>query len=107
MAAAGNEDKILVHDEYNRVLPSCWLQWEEGFPVAVGVLFSDSKSTFTEDISRILSPFARPALRIFCTVATPGLSNDVFAFWFCHRNGCYLYSLTAEPGFSRGPLCLL
>ena len=111
VAAAGNEDKILVHDERNRVLAQLLPQWEEGFPIAVGVLFSDSKSTFTEDTSAHLESVRKTGARsrICCTVATPGLSNDAFrALWrFCHRNGCYLHSLTAEPGFPRGPLCLL
>ena len=52
VAAAGNEDKILVHDERNRVLAQLLAAMGgEGFPIAVGVLFSDSKSTFTEDTS--------------------------------------------------------
>jgi 2-oxoglutarate ferredoxin oxidoreductase subunit beta len=52
VAVAGNEDKILVHDEHNRVLAQLLAAMGgEGFPIAVGVLFSDSKSTFTEDTS--------------------------------------------------------
>ena len=52
VAAAGNEDKILLHDERNRVLAQLLAAMGgEGFPIAVGVLFSDSKSTFTEDTS--------------------------------------------------------
>ena len=48
--SANNADRILVHNETNRVLAQLLAAMSgPDFPVAVGVLYSEAKSTFTAD----------------------------------------------------------
>ena len=53
IATAGNEDKVLVHDEANRSQAQL-LSAMDGpeFPTAVGVLFREEKTSFTEESQR-------------------------------------------------------
>ena len=53
IATAGNEDKVLVHDEANRSQAQL-LSAMDGpkFPTAVGVLFREEKPSFTEESQR-------------------------------------------------------
>lgn len=50
IAAAGNEAEILVHNEHSRVLGSLLaLMRGPDFPVAVGVIYREDKSSFIDD----------------------------------------------------------
>ena len=54
--AAGNEDKILVHDETNKIQAQLLaaMQGPE-FPVAVGVLYREEKASYVDDTHQQLS----------------------------------------------------
>jgi len=50
IAAAGNESEILVHDENNRTLATLLAQMHgPDFPVAIGVIYREDKSSFIDD----------------------------------------------------------
>jgi 2-oxoglutarate ferredoxin oxidoreductase subunit beta len=58
--SANNADRILVHDETNRVLAQLLAAMSgPDFPVAVGVLYSKAKSTFTADTEAHLQQVRR------------------------------------------------
>ena len=58
--SANNADRILVHDETNRVLAQRLAAMSgPDFPVAVGVLYSKAKSTFTADTEAHLQQVRR------------------------------------------------
>lgn len=58
--SANNADRILVHDETNRVLAQLLAAMSgPDFPVAVGVLYSEVKSTFTADTEAHLQQLRR------------------------------------------------
>ena len=58
--SAPNADRILVHDETNRVLAQLLAAMSgPDFPVAVGVLFSEAKSAFTADTEAHLQQLRR------------------------------------------------
>jgi len=58
--SANNADRILVHDEANRVLAQLLAAMSgPDFPVAVGVLYSKAKSTFTADTEAHLQQVRR------------------------------------------------
>lgn len=58
--SANNADRILVHDETNRVLAQLLAAMSgPDFPVAVGVLYSEAKSTFTADTEAHLQQVRR------------------------------------------------
>ncbi len=56
IAAAGNEDRLLVHDETNKVQAQLLAAMGGGdFPVAVGVLYREEKATFVDEAQSQLS----------------------------------------------------
>lgn len=58
--SANNADRILVHNETNRVLAQLLAAMSgPDFPVAVGVLYSEAKSTFTADTEAHLQQVRR------------------------------------------------
>ena len=47
---SGNEDKILVHDENNKILATMLATMSgSNFPVAVGVIYREDKTSFIDD----------------------------------------------------------